>query len=250
MATLPPPVNRELKPLRRSPQRTAILLDVDGTLAPIVSRPELAAVPAETQELVRNLVSRYLVVACISGRAGDEVRRLVSVDGVRYVGNHGIELHPEAGSAAGEIARFRRELESVWPVEDKTFSLSLHYREASDEAAARAELTKIANRARARGLDPRWGRKVLEIRPSHHADKGTAVGTIIDEAGARLALYAGDDTTDIGAFEALARHDLDAAVRVAVSSDEVSRELIARADLVVEGPDGLRPLLEALCEAA
>ncbi len=250
MAKLPPAVSQELEPLRRSPHRTAILLDVDGTLAPIVARPELAVVPDETRELVRALVTRYLVVACISGRAREDARRLVGVDGVRYIGNHGIELHPEARSAAAEIAEFRRELGSVWPVEDKTFSLSLHYRESDDEPAAHAVLETVAARARARGLDPRWGRKVLEIRPAHRADKGTAATAIIEEAHARLALYAGDDTTDLDAFEALRQHDLDAAVRVAVASDEASEELIARADLVVDGPDCLRALLRALSEIA
>ncbi|HEY8842491.1 MAG TPA: trehalose-phosphatase, partial [Gaiellaceae bacterium] len=73
-----------------------MLLDVDGTLAPIVARPELAEVPEETRTELRRLVERYAVVACVSGRSGEEARRLVGVEGVVYIGVHGLELAPEA----------------------------------------------------------------------------------------------------------------------------------------------------------
>jgi len=132
------------------------------------------------------------------------------------------------------------------PVEDKGLSLSYHYRSAEDEKEARAELEAVAERARAEGLDPRWGRKVLEIRPSVEADKGTAVVSLLDGVRARLALYAGDDTTDLDAFAGLARAGLEHFVRVAVESDEGPNELVAAADLVVPGPERLAALLATL----
>ena len=233
-----------LAPLARAPEQSALVLDVDGTLAPIAPRPELAAVPEQTRAELTRLADRYLLVACVSGRSGDDARRLVGVDGIEVVGNHGLELDPQAHALVDEIARFR---DSVGlPVEDKRLSLTYHYREAEDEAAARAELELVAERARAEGLDARWGRKVLEVRPPVEAHKGTAVRALLARSGARLGLYAGDDTTDLDAFAGLRRADLEHAVCVAVTSDEGPPELRDSADLVVASPEELAGLLRLL----
>jgi len=233
-----------LAPLSSAPERSALILDVDGTLAPIVPRPELADVPGDTRAELERLAGRYLLVACVSGRAGADARRLVGVDAIEYVGNHGLELDPRATELAGEIRRFR---EAVGlPVEDKTLSLSYHYRGAEDERRARAELEAVAVKAQAAGLDARWGRKVLEIRPPVPADKGTAVRALLERSGARQGLYAGDDTTDLDAFAGLAAAGLDHAVRIAVTSDEGPEELAEAADLVVHGPPELAALLRLL----
>jgi trehalose 6-phosphate phosphatase len=233
-----------LVPLSSAPERSAIVLDVDGTLAPIVPRPELAAVPDDTRAQLERLVGRYLLVACVSGRAGAEARRLVGVDGIEYVGNHGLELDPRAAELAGEIRRFRDAV--GLPVEDKTLSLSYHYREAEDEERARTELEDVAARAQAQGLDARWGRKVLEIRPPVPADKGTAVRALLEHSGARLGLYAGDDATDLDAFVGLVSAGLEHAVRVAITSEEGPAELADAADVVVPGPPELAELLRLL----
>lgn len=233
-----------LGPLAASPERSALIFDVDGTLAPIVARPELAKVPGATRAELRRLVELYLLVACVSGRAGEEARRLVDVEGIEAVGNHGLELDPRAEALAAAIARFRDEI--GLPVEDKRLSLSYHYREAADEEATRSKLQEVAERARAAGLDPRWGRKVLEVRPPVEANKGTAVRTLVERAGAGLGLYAGDDTTDLDAFAGLTAGALEHTVRVAVASDEGPPELRAAADLVVAGPEELARLLALL----
>lgn len=238
------PVRDLLAPLAERPQKSALVFDVDGTLAPIVARPELASVPEATKIELRRLAARYLLVACISGRAGADARRLVNVDGAVYVGNHGLELDPDATRLAERIAVFRQAV--ALPVEDKKLSLSYHYREAADPEAARAELERVAERARAEGLDARWGRKVLEIRPSVEANKGTAVRTLLERSGAQRALYAGDDATDLDAFAGLSEAGLDHAVRIAVASDEGPAELAQKADLVVSGPEELAALLKLL----
>jgi trehalose-phosphatase len=235
-----------LAPLAAAPERAALVFDVDGTLAPIAARPELARVPDETRGELRRLAGSYLLVACLSGRPGEEAAALVGVQGIRYVGNHGLELSPRAREVAAEIASFRTQVESAWPVEDKALSLSLHFREAADEDAARSALAAIADRAAAAGLDARWGRKVLEIRPRAAGDKGTAVQVLVEECGAELALYAGDDTTDLDAFRGLAELGLGHAVRIAVSSREASPDLTAKADLTVAGPAELLELLRLL----
>jgi trehalose 6-phosphate phosphatase len=228
--------------LRDAPGRAAVLLDVDGVLAPIVARPEDAAVPAETKAELARLVARYALVGCISGRSGEDARRIVGVEGVVYAGSHGLELDPDAERWVEPLRAFAATVD--WPYEDKRLTGSFHYRTASDEAAARVALERVAERAREAGLVPRWGRKVLELRPPLAADKGTAVRRLLREHGLERALYAGDDTTDLDAFAAL--DGLEVAVRVAVASDEGPAELREAADVVVDGPADLLELLRRL----
>jgi len=228
--------------LADAPERAAILLDVDGTLAPIAPRPEDARVPDEARTELARLAGRYALVACVSGRTGEDARRLVGVDGIRYVGSHGLELEPEAADWRERLRSFAAGID--WPVEDKGLTVAFHYRQAGDEDAALAYLEEVAERARGEGLIPRFGRKVLEIRPPVHADKGTAVRHLLSEAGLQRALYAGDDTTDLDGFRAL--DGLELGVRVAVSSDEAPKDLVRSADVVVDSPEELMQLLKRL----
>jgi trehalose-phosphatase len=229
--------------LAEDPARAGILLDVDGALAPIVPRPEDARVPAETQAELRRLHGRYALVGCISGRAGDDARRLVGVPELVYVGNHGLELEPDARDWGERLHRFLADLN--WPdLEDKGLTVSLHYRTAPDEQAARSELEAIADRARRAGFVTRFGRKVLEILPPLQASKGTAVRRLLSERRLDRALYAGDDTTDLDAFRAL--EPLGLGIRVAVASPEGPPELAESADVVVDGPPALLELLRRL----
>ena len=231
-----------LAALAEDPASAAVLLDVDGTLAPIAARPELARVPDATRAELARLVGRYALVACISGRTSGDAEALVGVDGIRYVGVHGLELAPEAERWRGPLREFAASVD--WPVEDKGLAVVFHYRQAEDEEAAEAELRRVQARARALGLDARFGRKVLEVRPPVEADKGTAVRTLLDEAALRRALYAGDDTTDLDAFRGLA--GLELAVRIAVASAEGPSALGAAADLVVASPAELLDVLRRL----
>jgi len=218
------------------------MLDVDGTLAPIAARPELASVPDETRAELRRLVGKYALVACISGRTGADAYRLVGVDGIAYVGVHGLELAPEADAWRASLRAFA-DLEWPW-IEDKGLTVAFHWREAPDEDAARSELEAVAERARGTGLEARWGRKVLELRPPVDADKGTAVRSLLAEHGLRRALYAGDDTTDLDAFRSLDGYEV--AVRVAVASGEAPPGLREAADIVVASPAELLTLLSLL----
>ena len=233
-----------LAPLVEAPDQAAILLDVDGTLAPIVRRPQLAAVPDEARAEIERLVGRYALVGCVSGRTGEDAARLVGADGVVYVGVHGLELADDVDRWREPLAELARSVDWPWEIEDKGLTVAFHFREAPDENAARVELEAVAMRAREAGLVPHWGRRVLELRPPVDADKGTAVHRLVTERGLRRALYAGDDTTDLDAFRGL--DGLDAAVRVAVASAEGPEDLQAAADVVVAGPDELLSLLRLL----
>ena len=231
-----------LEELAREPERAALCLDVDGVLAPIVERPEDARVPEDTRAELTRLAARYALVAAISGRTSDEARRIVGVPRLVYVGSHGLELSPDAERWRVALHLFLASVE--WPVENKGLTASFHYRTAPDDAAARAALETVAERAEQTGLRARFGRKVLEILPPIEADKGTAVRQLLSDRDLTRALYAGDDTTDLDAFAAL--DGLELGVRVAVASTEGPLTLRERADVVVEGPPEFLELLRRL----
>jgi trehalose 6-phosphate phosphatase len=231
--------------LRTARERAALLLDVDGVLAPIVERPEDARVPDGARSELRRLVGRYALVACVTGRPEDVAAELVGVDGIEIVGEHGLGLHDDSAGWAERIHRFADGID--WPVERKRFAVSFHYRAHPDPAAAEARLREVAAAAEAEGFRPRWGRKVLEIVPPVDADKGLAVLTLLRRhPEVRAALYAGDDTTDLDAFRGLGEAGLELAVRVAVLADESPAALRDSADVVVHGPQGFRDLLRLL----
>jgi trehalose 6-phosphate phosphatase len=255
-----------LRPLTSDPARAALFFDVDGTLAPIVQRAQDAQVPKETSLRLAALSRRYACVACISGRAAADVRRLVGVGGIAYAGSHGAELlepnasrariAPEFGRWEPEVKAFVRERDTPdlrrlrVRIEDKGPIMTYHWRGAPDEDAARERVEELGAEAEAAGLWTHWGRKVLEIRPPVHVDKGQAVRELLELRPARAALYAGDDVTDLDAFAALdelaSDGALDTAVRVGVRSDEGPAEIAERADLVVDGVEGMRAVLAEL----
>ena len=231
-----------LSAIAAAPKAAALLFDVDGTLAPIVARPEDARVPAETQAELRRLAAKYALVACVSGRAADDARAVVGVPELTYVGEHGLELEPEAKAWAERIRAFAAD--APWPAEQKALTIAFHYRTAADRDAARRTLEQVEADARAAGFRTRWGRLVLEVLPPVDASKRTAVEHLLARCGLRRALYAGDDTTDLDAFGGL--DGLELAVRVAVASHEALPALRERADVVVESTAELVGLLRRL----
>jgi trehalose 6-phosphate phosphatase len=229
--------------LAEQPERTGLFLDVDGVLAPIVARPEDARVPDETRAELRRLQARYALVACISGRAGADARHVVGVPELTYVGNHGLELEPDADAWGTRLHEFLTGVD--WhELEDKTVTATLHYRNAPDEAAARTQLDAIAARARDAGFIARYGRKVLELLPPLEANKGTAVRRLLEQHGLRHALYAGDDTTDLDAFAVVG--DLELGIRVAIATPEGPSALRDAADVVLEAQSAVLLLLRRL----
>lgn len=258
-----------LSPLTTDPRAAALFFDIDGVLAPIVRRAEEAHVREEVSVLLGRLARRYGCVACISGRAAADARRLVGVGGIAYAGSHGAELL-EPGAARPRVVpafkswekrvrRFAGERDTPdlrrlrVRIEDKGPIAAFHWRAVPDEDAARTHLEGIAREAEAAGLSTHWGRKVLEIRPPVPIDKGQAVRELVTAAAVRAALYAGDDATDLDAFDALDRlvaaGELDDAIRIGVASDEGPPAIVERADLVVDGPEGFLPVLQALAGA-
>ena len=256
------------EPLRADPARAAVLLDVDGTLAPIVRHADDAHVPEPTRAPLIEVAKRYAVVACVSGRRAAVARRIVSLGSIAYVGNHGSELlRPGARSAEiePEVEAYGRRVQafaqSAWTeelhrlrvrAEDKDVIAAFHWRGAPDEAAAEAAVREVAEAAEAAGFFTHWGRKVLEVRPPVPLDKGRGIQRLLQGTDLDAALYVGDDRTDLDAFRSL-RDEVSAgrlrtAVCVGVRSEETPEEIQAGADLLVDGPKGVRDLLRALLD--
>lgn len=252
--------------VRADPTRAAVLLDIDGTLAPIVRHADDAHVPEPTRVELIAVAKRYGVVGCISGRQATTARQMVSLGSIAYVGNHGaellrpggteVEIDPEIAAHEQAVRDFARE---VWNrdlqrlrvrAEDKRAIAAFHWRGAPDEAAAEDAVRTIAERAEAAGLLTHWGRKVLEVRPPVAIDKGRGVRRLLSGRDLAAGLYVGDDLTDLDAFAGLRglveEGELDAAVCVGVRSDETPPHLQEGADVLVDGPRGVRELLRAL----
>jgi len=256
-----------LEPLRGNPARTAILTDVDGTLAPIVERAEEAAVPAGAREVLVALAARYGLVGCVSGRRAADARQLVGLEQIAYAGNHGLELllpgesepqlDPSLDGRERQAAEFLDEVdgrlaETGLRTEDKGPIQALHWRGADDEHSAESRAHEIAVEAGHAGLEPRWGRKVLELRPVGGGGKDAAVASLLASEALERAVYAGDDRTDLDAFARLAElreeGELSTAVRVGVLSPEGPMELAEEADVAVAGPEEWLAILQWLAE--
>ncbi|WCB96891.1 hypothetical protein DSM104299_05661 [Baekduia alba] len=256
-----------LAPLLADPARAAVLLDIDGTLAPIVRHADDAHVPEPTRLPLIAIAKRYGLVACVSGRQATTARRIVSLGSITYVGNHGAEIlrgGQTTPEIAPEIAEWARKVRAFGVGElrgeelhrlrvrgeDKDVIFGFHWRGAPDEESAEAAARAVAERAEAAGFVTHWGRKILEVRPPVALNKGLGVGALLEATPVDVALYAGDDRTDIDAFDALraavAAGTLREAICIGVASDETPRELEEAADILVDGPLGVRGVLETL----
>ena len=250
--------------LRRQP--FGLLSDIDGTLAPIVPLPEDAAVPEETQALLRGLIEKGVRVALVTGRSLEAARSMVRVEGVAFAAEHGLRLWIDsrleaapglaeyealAGQAQAELRQTERNVAGV-QVENKGPLLAVHYRRAKEPRAAReAVLAAVGRSTAARRFRLHEGRMVVELRPPLDVDKGTAAVTLIERLRLRGAVCLGDDITDIDMFTAVGRERAQglAAITVAVVSEEAPPELLQAADYSLEGTVGVRRLLGEVLRA-
>jgi trehalose 6-phosphate phosphatase len=245
-----------------APESSAVLTDFDGTLSPIVPDPDEAeALPAAPAVLAR-LAEHFAAVAVVSGRPVAFLARTLSGAGpsVALFGVYGLEwmeggevtTAPEAepwlAPAAEVVAAARRQAPAGVGVEAKGPALALHWRRVPEAGSwARAFAEDWAQRT---GLVLQPGRRALELRPPLDIDKGTVVERVAGRCTA--ACFVGDDAGDLAAFAALdrlARRGL-TVVRMAVADEESPPELVAAADIVVDGPAQALALLGRLADAA
>ncbi|MDH4100458.1 MAG: trehalose-phosphatase [Nitrospirota bacterium] len=207
---------------RLSGRQVSVFLDFDGTLAPIVNRPEDAVLPTSMKEILQQLAG-VAPLAIVSGRGSGNAREKVGIPGLVYAGNHGLEIEgeglsytiPEAVAAQDKIACVMAELRGVVDdlgmpgavFEDKGLTASIHYRllEGDVEAFLKALRNHLRPYAENGALRIVEGKKVVEIRPGVAWDKGKAVEWLLAQERFKgsIPVYAGDDLTDCDAFRAI-----------------------------------------------
>lgn len=241
------------------PSVVAVFSDFDGTLAPIVARPPDARPLPESVAALEQLAARCRLVAVVSGRPLAFLGPFLPPP-VRLAGLYGLEQrvdgvgarHPEAARwepIVGAVAtRARAELPPDVDVEQKSLSLTLHFRMAPHREAAVAAWADAA--AVASGLLARPAKMSVELHPPVAVDKGTTVRAWAEGAG--VVVFAGDDAGDLDAFAAL-RQLRAAGARtfaLAVGGPEAPPAVLAAADVVLDGPAQLASLLGELAAAA
>ena len=247
--------------------RPGLMVDFDGTISRIAPKPAEAVVSRGIAESLGRLAPRLALVCVISGRAVSDLKEKVGLEGLMYVGNHGVEylnagwlsVVPGAAEYRDKIRRVLGHLKStadrpglIW--KDKLYSASVHYRLAKDPAQARRALAASLDSAPgAKELDVFWGKMVLEIRAPGGYDKGYALHRLVREFRLDSAILLGDDTTDVDALTALrelrARGDLKGA-GVAVLQEDSPEELVRFADYGLDGVAEVEAFFEWLDAAA
>jgi trehalose 6-phosphate phosphatase len=210
-------------------RRPALFLDYDGTLTPIVDRPEDALLAPATRAVIEDLATRC-PVAVVSGRDLADVRALVGIDGIVYAGSHGFDILGADGSSQQRGREFLPDLDAAErelrprladvpgaKVERKAFALAAHYRLVEPALAPAVEAAVAEVAAAFPRLRRTGGKKVFELRPAVEWDKGKALLWLLEVLGLdgpeHLPVYVGDDETDEDAFEAIADRGLGVVVR-------------------------------------
>ena len=199
----------------------AVFLDYDGTLTPIVTRPELARLSSGARHTVARLARRW-PVAILSGRDLDDIRSMVGIEGITYAGSHGFDIATADGlrrqlgtDFLPSLDAAERELRlslSVAPVpgawvERKRFAVALHYRQVDQALVPEVEQRVVEVAERHSDLRQTGGKRVFELRPAIDWDKGKALIYSLELLGLDgpdvVPVHIGDDETDEDAFEAV-----------------------------------------------
>jgi trehalose 6-phosphate phosphatase len=233
------------------PSRTGIFMDFDGTLSAIVPRPSDARLVEGAEDVLRDLKERFGLVAIVSGRSLEDLRRLVPVQGLLLAGAYGrersdriVRRQTEGWETVGIAAQAAvGNLEGV-EVERKGAGVALHFRNGPTHGEAVREIATIL--AHEFSLDLRGGRMVYELVVPGPG-KGDAIVAMIEDRGLDHALIAGDDLADVEAFHMVRDRALPAVI-VAVTSEESPPGVTEDADIVVESPGELVVLLKQLVE--
>lgn len=249
--------------IRRRPDRALVALDVDGTLAPIVPRPQDAVLLPGVREVLAALAARVATLALVSGRAARDVVRLGGLDdvaGLQVLGHYGLEswrdgvldsppVEPGVAVARDRLPAVLAAAAEGVTVEDKDHSLVVHTRQTAAPQAALDALTPALTRLAAEcALELVPGKFVAELRPPG-IDKGEAVRRLVAARRPAVVVYAGDDVGDRPAFEAVrALRDAGSVAGLVVFSagDEEPSEVRELADVTVAGPPGVLAWLSGL----
>jgi trehalose 6-phosphate phosphatase len=236
--------------------------DIDGTLSPIVDTPDTATVTPLCRRYLQEISQRVDLVAAISGRAPEVAHRLVGLEELVYIGNHGLswwrqgreETLAEAVPYEATVREAKKKLAARLDLpglllEDKGPILALHYRLSADRQAARMAILDALAPWETQGLRIQQGRLVFELGPPLDINKGTALARLIETYRLGGVLYLGDDLTDVEAFKVLRHWREEGKVRggaIAVANPESGPKVLQEADYWVDGVPGVEWLLGAI----
>ena len=245
-----------------------LVLDIDGTLSPIAPTPEEARLYPGVVPLLER-ARDHAHVAIMTGRAIENGAAMVNVDGLTYIGTHGLEwcnglptLHPveilPEALAYVEPGKYLLDLvEQHLPalpgviVQRKRFGGSLHYRLSPDPEYTRQKIWSILEEpARQVNMSLSDGKRIVEVRVPLKVDKGQALRSFVQRFGLRGVVFAGDDRTDLDAVLEIARLRQEgiAALAIVVQHPDTLREMLANADIVVQGVEGMANLLREMVD--
>lgn len=229
-----------------------LITDVDGTISEIAPSPALAKASPECRKQLRKLVTELALVAAVSGRPSIEVKNMVGIEGMVYVGNHGLERWQDGNLILNEglesykerISTVRKELEGLLSIkglaiEDKGVAIAVHYRNCPNVSTVRDTiLNKVADSKSGGDFQIIEGKMVVELRPSVNINKGSAIKDLINEYKLEGGLYLGDDSSDLDAFRVMHKPGFCA---VGVVADETPDEVLREAEFTLNGvPDVAR----------
>ncbi|MBM7844459.1 trehalose-phosphatase [Herpetosiphon giganteus] len=245
-------------------ERLGLITDIDGTISRIAPTPDGATVDPLCRAALSQLSEHLPLVAAVSGRAARDVQRMLQLPAMRYIGNHGLEVWGQDGgvlvpaaqpfSAAVRefvVAMERYELPEGVVLESKGITATLHYRLATDQAAAEAWLRKVLGElASAHNLIITEGLMIFEVRPPVSWHKGSAVGWLIDDQKLDAAIFFGDDLTDVDGFRAIAaaRKRGCQAVAIGVINPESHPSVAETADICIDGVGSTAEVLQWILE--
>ncbi|MDR9459255.1 MAG: trehalose-phosphatase [Dehalococcoidia bacterium] len=230
--------------LSRSP--FGLITDVDGTISEIAPSPQEARVSPACREHLAALTGKVGLVAAISGRPVLEVREMVGIEGMVYIGNHGlerwqngtVEFSPGAEDYAAKVLSALDELGNLFTLEGLTFenkgvALAIHYRLCPDRERARQTILDIVETsALANQFRTLEGKMVVELRPPLDVNKGTAVEDLVARYNLKSGIYMGDDTGDIDAFRVMHRKGF---FSLCVIADETPDDVLRESDFSANG---------------
>lgn len=245
--------------------RLGLITDVDGTISPIVERPDDAYVTPRNIELLTALIDQLPLVAAVSGRSAADIHNRVGVAGLEYIGNHGLErwqdgqvvVMPAVASyrpnlEAAKAAVQHHQVEGLW-VEDKQATLTVHYRQTADPETFATEFRPLLQEIAAEN-DIRLfeGRMIFELRPPIDAHKGTALQTLVEEYQLEAAVFLGDDVTDVDAMQVgqtLRESGQCYVLNLGVSGIDTPASVLETADMFIDGVAGTESFLAWLLKA-
>ena len=245
--------------LRRSP--FGLITDVDGTISPVAPTPQQASVSPLCHHYLSLLCSHLALVAAISGRPAAEVKDMIRIDGMVYIGNHGLERwtegHIELFKDIQDYSKVIKDIiKDITPllsikgvtIEDKGITATIHYRLCPEpQSVEKVILAAIQDSPQARGLRIIQERMAIDLIPQVEVNKGTATIDLVQEYNLQGCIYLGNDTTDIDAFRAIhaASHNLDfRGIAIGVISQETPKKLMIDADFTLNGVNDVERFLE------